>query len=288
MSTIDIVIPAIEKDMGTLPHAIDGIRKYVQHPIGSIYMVSPASERLRKLCVRKGCVFVDEREVLPITKKDIHYRSNNWDRSGWLYQQLLKFGSSKMVRHRHYLTMDADTVLIRPHSFLIGEKTVFYTRNWSQPEYARTYEKLMGRPPSAPASFVAHYMLFDKHKLAKLKKEIEAKHGTPWYYAIMRSMNKAKPFAFSEFETYGNFLYQRDPGLIIRKPTQNRSLAGNYGSLRAGTVQKLARRFRSLSFHKRKIYLRPISIAARTMRKNHDSGKSLRKGISTGAGKPTG
>ncbi|MFF2015307.1 hypothetical protein [Paenibacillus sp. NPDC058177] len=30
---IDEFIPAIEKDLATLPHVIDSVRKYVEHPI---------------------------------------------------------------------------------------------------------------------------------------------------------------------------------------------------------------------------------------------------------------
>ncbi|RCX21495.1 hypothetical protein DFP94_102248 [Fontibacillus phaseoli] len=30
---INVLIPVIEKDLETLPYVIDGIRKYVQHPI---------------------------------------------------------------------------------------------------------------------------------------------------------------------------------------------------------------------------------------------------------------
>ncbi|MBB6024423.1 hypothetical protein HNR77_005533 [Paenibacillus sp. JGP012] len=67
-SKIDVLIPAIEKDLATLPLVIDNIRRYVKHPIGSIYIVSPVSAKIKKLCSRKNCIFVNERSVLPITK----------------------------------------------------------------------------------------------------------------------------------------------------------------------------------------------------------------------------
>lgn len=58
---IDVLIPAIEKDLATLPLVIDNIRRYVKHPIGSIYIVSPVSTKIRKLCSLKNCIFVNER-----------------------------------------------------------------------------------------------------------------------------------------------------------------------------------------------------------------------------------
>lgn len=66
---IDVLIPAIEKDLATLPYVIDSLRRYVQHSISNIYIVSPENSRIRQLCSRKACVFVNETTVLPFTKK---------------------------------------------------------------------------------------------------------------------------------------------------------------------------------------------------------------------------
>lgn len=253
---IDVVIPAIDKDLGTLPYAIDGVRKHVAHPIGRIYVIAPGSAAIRALCKRKGCTFVHEGTVLPLRKSNIVYRSARWERSGWLYQQLLKLGSSKVARQRRFLVLDADTVLIRAHRFRENGKDVFYCRRWSQPEYFVTYRKLMGRNASRPRSFVTHYMMFDKTKLGPLKRRIEARHGKPWYKAIIGSINRRKQFGFSEYETYGNFAYSRAPGGVRLKSALNTSLHTSPGSLSAAALRKLARRYRSISFHKRKVYTR--------------------------------
>ncbi|MBT2770878.1 hypothetical protein J7J47_01355 [Halomonas sp. ISL-60] len=251
---IDVLIPAIEKDLNTLPLVIDNIRRYVQHPIGRIYIVSPASNKIRKLCSSKKCIFVNERTVLPITKNDIHYHSSRWNRSGWLYQQLLKMNGDHIVKAKHFLVMDADTVLIKPHSFTVESKTVFYCRDWSQPEYFNTYRKLLGMKAPRPRSFVTHYMLFEKPKLSALKKKIEDIHQLPWYKAVISNINKKQQFGFSEYETYANFMYTKSPGSMILKSSMNKSLNINASSLKEQEIRKLALKYRSLSFHKRKIY----------------------------------
>jgi hypothetical protein len=253
---IDVFIPAIEKDLGTLPFVIDGVRKQVKHPIGTIMIVSPDSPKIKQLCRRKNCEFVHENTVLPITKKDINYRSKNWDRSGWLYQQLLKMGGTSLGTQKFFLVIDADTVLIRPHVFRSGTKNVFYYRNWSQPEYFKMYKKLLGKKHTSRSSFVTHYMLFEKSKLLRLKKAIEAKHGTRWYSAILRNINRSKQFSFSEFETYGNFFHANYPKDVILKPALNKSLAMSASQISKLRVEKLAKRYRSISFHKRKCYVR--------------------------------
>jgi hypothetical protein len=216
---IDVMIPAIEKDLETLPFVIDSVRKQVKHPIGRFLIVSPNSQKMKQLCKKKDCTFVDENTVLPITKKNIHYSSTKWDRSGWLFQQLLKLSGDSLCSQDYYLVIDADTVLIRPHVFrTAGNRPIFYYRKWSQPEYFNTYTKLLGRRPSSPTSFVTHYMLFKRSKVSQLKRAIEAKHHTSWYTAILRSINKKKQFGFSEFETYGNFLRASDPMPHVLKP----------------------------------------------------------------------
>ncbi|OKP90354.1 hypothetical protein A3844_05530 [Paenibacillus helianthi] len=254
---IDVLIPAIEKDLATLPYVIDSLRRYVRHPISHIYIVSPNSSRIRNLCARKGCIFVNETTVLPFTKKDIHYSSSRWNRSGWLYQQLLKMNGDQICRENFFLVIDADTVLIGPHRFRSGGKSIFYCRSWSQPEYFRTYRKLLGVAAPSPKSFVTHYMLFERAKLAGLKRKIEARHGVSWHAAILRSIDRKKQFGFSEFETYANYVYSRDSTSVLLKKANNKSLSTSAAALGTARLQKLARTYRSLSFHHRKGYSIP-------------------------------
>ncbi|MFK7696743.1 DUF6492 family protein [Paenibacillus sp. HJGM_3] len=253
---IDVLIPAIEKDLVTLPHVIDAVKKHVKHPIRRILIVAPYREKIVDMCRRKGCKFINENTVLPFTKKDIHYRSKKWERSGWLFQQLLKWSGDKLCKSDYFLVIDADTVLIRPHVFRSGGRTMFYCRTWTQPEYYRTYRRLMKRKPTAPLSFVTHYMLFNRSKLAQLKRSIEAKHQTKWYTAIQNSMNKARNYGFSEFETYGNYMYTRSPGALVLKKALNKGLSMKFSQVSPDTIKKLAAKYRSISFHKRKGYAR--------------------------------
>lgn len=258
---IDVFIPAIEKDLGTLPLVIDAVRKQVKHPIGDILIVAPKKEKMIELCRQKGCKFIDEHTVLPLTKQDITYRSKKWDRSGWLYQQLLKLNGDTVCSSEHYLVIDADTVLIRPHTFKVGNKTVFYCRNWSQPEYFNTYRRLMKRKAPSPTSFVTHYMLFEKAKVAKLKRYIESKHpNKSWYSAILRSIDKTKQFGFSEFETYANFLYSTNPRGVLLRKALNKSLSISGTHVPISRIRQLAKKYRSLSFHKRKVYVRSAAL----------------------------
>lgn len=256
MSKIDVLIPAIEKDLKTLPFVIKGLKKNVKHSIGKIIIVAPKSKKIIRFCNQKKCKFINENSVLPITKKNIKYRTKNQNRSGWLFQQLLKLSGDRLCSHNFFLVIDADTVLIRPHIFRSNQKSVFYCRNWSHAEYFRAYKKLLGKKATSRLSFVTHYMLFEKSKLSQLKRAIETKHKTRWYSAIIKNINKSRSISFSEFETYGNFVRSTYPRRFILKQALNKSLGGSPANLSRSTLKKLSKKHRSISFHKRRWYSR--------------------------------
>ncbi|QAY67263.1 DUF6492 family protein [Paenibacillus protaetiae] len=256
---LDLIIPVIEKDLKTLPHVVQAAKQNVRHTIGDVIIVAPDKPAIRSLCSRNGYRFVNENSVLPLRKQDIRYSSKHWERSGWMLQQLLKLSGDKLASTKHFLVIDADTVLLRPHTFIAGGQTTYYTRNWSQPEYYRTYQKLIGRKAAAPRSFVTHYMLFEKAKLRELKRHIEQRHGRIWYKAILASMNKKRQFAFSEYETYGNFVYSRYPQSVKLKAALNRALHSDASTLTKDRIQSLAAKYRSVSFHERKLYTKRLT-----------------------------
>ena len=256
---IDVLIPVVEKDLDVLPYVIDAARKNVRHPIGEIFIVAPESSKIQNLSIEKNCKFIDENTILPITKKDIDYcpkkRNSYVDRSGWLFQQLLKLSGDTLSSREGYLVLDADTVLIRPHIFEQNNKTVFFLRSLYYRPYFETYLKLLGENaigPSRSTFFISHYMFFKKKRVAELKKLIETRHQTDWYSAILDSMNKKKWDSFSEYETYGNFMLKNYPEQIILKSRRNLGLKrSSIKNISRINIKELANKhgIRSMSFH---------------------------------------
>ncbi len=264
---IDVLIPAIDKDSKVLPLVIDGIRKFVKHPLGNIYIVSPKSSIIKKICKEKKCKFIFEDNILPITKKDIDYTVINgtWDgikyediidRSGWLYQQLLKLSGDIICKEKYYLVVDADTVFITPHVFIRNKKMVFYCPDnpWHYKPIFDHYEKLLGQKAIAPVSLINHYMLFSKKRVLNLKKTIEERHGKAWYEAIIDLIDKTDHCSFSEYETYGNYVLTHFPKEILLAYGRNRTrnfdpkLIDSFSAL---DKRRLAKKFNTISFHSR-------------------------------------
>ncbi|KKQ34803.1 MAG: hypothetical protein US50_C0036G0003 [Candidatus Nomurabacteria bacterium GW2011_GWB1_37_5] len=204
---IDIVLCAIDKDYDVLVFAIDSIRKYIKHPIGNIYLVCPLSKKIEKISKTKKCILLDENKVLPITKKDINYFVNGQDRSGWLYQQLLKFGIDKFVENEYFLITDADTIYCRPQVFVYSNKVLLpVSGQLCHLPYLAMINRLIGYKIKPTINFVIHHSLFEKTKINILKQYIEKINKKKWYQAIIDNIDPREGSSFSEYETYGQFM----------------------------------------------------------------------------------
>ncbi|MDF2713789.1 MAG: hypothetical protein K0R28_714 [Paenibacillus sp.] len=247
---IDIVIPAAPKDVAVLPYTIEGARRNVLHPIGNIAIVAPDDCNIRKLCEQYKCVFFDEAAVVPIAKNKIDYSVNGMDRSGWIFQQLIKFSGNVVCSEEHYLVIDADTVFIRPNVFKENGKTVFHYADEYHLPYFVAYEKLLGRKAVSSKSFCTHYMLFEKSKVDLLKKTIEERFKIAWYEAILQHVDRSHTSGFADYETYGNFVLSRFPAHTVMKYWHNYSLSRSVmKKTMQNDIPKLAAKYNTVSFH---------------------------------------
>ncbi len=246
---IDVIITVIEKDFDVLPYTIQSVRSNVRHPIGQIFVIAPETEKIKLLCREEKCTYLNEETILPINKKDIDYFVKGVDRSGWLMQQLIKLNGDKICSQEYFLAIDADTVLIQPHTFLTKNKTIFLCSDEYHLPYFETYHKLLGERTTFPVSFVSHYMLFHKPKLHSLKKAIEQRNNTLWFNAIISCISKTETSSFSEYETYGNFLRSNFSTSVKLKYWFNISMSRKKINEISRLKKDLCHKYRAISFH---------------------------------------
>lgn len=248
---IDIVIPCTEKDSTVLPYTIGYLQKNLRHPLNEIFIVSPKSEKIKDISDRLGCTYIQEDTVLPVTRKDIPYIVNGVDRSGWLFQQLLKLAGDSIVSQEFFYVIDADTILIRPQVFELNEKTVFLHSDEYHRPYYEVYRDLLGCYPSTNLSFVAHQMMFQRSKLSELRNLIEKRNdGETWFNVIINTIDKREPSSFSEYELYGHWMMDNYLNDIEREYWFNCHLPIR----RIKEIEKLSSelkdQYRSISFHR--------------------------------------
>jgi hypothetical protein len=206
-----VVIMATPGDLQTLGLCIESIREYLRHPLSDVVVVSPDVREIKDVAGEHGCSWVHEDSVLPIAKSDIDYSVDGVDRSGWLFQQLLKLAFDARVKDSHYLVVDADTVLVRQQVFCVGGREVKLLGDFFHKPYFDVYERLLGEAAHGCHSYVAHQMLFSCDKLRALKSALETRHNCSWYEAIIACTDRSNASGFSEYETYGQFCQRHFP-----------------------------------------------------------------------------
>ena len=246
---IDVIIPVTYKDMEILPYCVKSVQEYVNHPINKIFIISAKTEDIKTFCDTNTCSFVDENTILPISKKNIKYNVAGINRSGWLFQQLIKLSGDSISILDNYLIVDADTVYIRPRVFEQNNKTIFDISDEYHRPYFKTYKKLLGPDIFLPASFTSHNMMINTSVLRELKNKIEKRSHLKWYEAIINNIDKKEGSFISEQETYGTYMFQNYRNKMILEYWFNLSLKRAKISNAKNLIHLLSPFYKSLSFH---------------------------------------
>lgn len=247
---IEVVLVSIQKDYNVLIHTIESIKKNVRHPIKKIIVISSKSNLIRKLCKETNCVFIDENTVLPITKKDIKYVVNGIDRSGWLFQQLLKYEASKYCRQKYYLVTESDTLFIRPRVFEQHRKIYFpCSGQLCHIPYFISYRAILGKTIKPYINFTSHHVLINKRRMKQLKTDVEAYCKKPWYKAIIENIDKTNGSAISDYETYGQYIYNNFIKDMEIEYWSNISLKRDALTNTDQLSKKYGDKFKTVSFH---------------------------------------
>ncbi len=223
---IDIVIPTILKDEIITKNVIDST-KFIKHKINKIFLICPKNDKNIAFCKKNNCIFIDEDTVTPYTKQNLKEKFNSWNRSNWIFQQLLKLGADSFVTTDSYITLDDDTIFISPQDFIRENKFIIrQSIEWNK-DYYDTFTKIFKYKNPNYFSSVCHMMIFNKSLLNEMKKEIENTHKdtkNPWFEIIIKKIDTDKNSCFSEFETYSNWLAKRYSKYIIHEPFYNINL----------------------------------------------------------------
>lgn len=244
---IDVVIPTISKDFEILTLVIQSLQ-YVRQKINKVYIVAPKTEFVEKYCADNNLIFIDETSVLGFGKNYIDYRVNGKDRSGWLFQQLLKLSGDQFVEMDDYLVVDSDTVYVNSNCFVRDGRYVFYANEeWHQP-YFDSFERLFGYPAPTKWSLTSHMMIFNKGFLGQMKAELEARSQMKWYDAYVSTASPVEQSCVSDYDTYSNWVLHNHSEKAVVKPFYNRNvLRTNRGTLEY--LSKLYGAQHSISFH---------------------------------------
>jgi len=237
----------------TLPLAIRSIRRYARPRIDDVTIVASTKVRdtLADFLHRENVSFLDEDKVIPdLTFADmpkiVHH---GLDRTGWFFQQFLKYGIAAHAKGENYLISDADCVMIKPTPFIENGRFIFYrTRQYFEP-YFRTYAKIFGYQPHE-LSFISDFMIFNKKLVSEVIKKMEESQGCKFYQAVLNICQKdLDNYSYCEYETYGNYLTVNKPSVFISKNDKALSLPRRFFSYNPIIKPLVALKYNTISYH---------------------------------------
>ena len=247
---IDVVIPIDPKDFRVLLLTIESVRSNLSHTIDNIFVISLDNDLIKIFCAQHGCIHINEDTILPIKLNDIDYKVKGKNRAGWIFQQLIKLSTDCISDKKYIFVIDADTILVRPQSFISENKMVLLTADEFHKPYFRTFKRIFGYHTVSPVSFIAHQMFFSAKHLSKLKMEIEKTNNKPWYQAIIDNLDTNENSSFSEYETYGNWMMKKYPKLIKTEYFFNVRLMEIHTYSLDHFTRMYGRSYSSISIHK--------------------------------------
>lgn len=249
---IDVFIPVHPKDFPVLPNAIRSIGDFITPAAHSITVV--ARDYTPDLgCILKatGSQFLQEDKIIPNLKRSdvtpIIYQGE--DRSGWYFQQFLKWGLADLSSQMHYLVVDADVLFIRDTPLFAGSKIIHYRTMQHHTPYFETYDKLIGYRPQYDMSFIANFMMLNSNIVREITSAIERHTGKTWHEAILKSIDPKTLSSFSEYETYGYYVSRYYPEMFESQKDATLNLHSIVYPLHDLIMRFARSRFRSIAYH---------------------------------------
>ena len=250
---LDVVYCCIERDLDILELSLKSVRNYLMHPINNIYVIGKKNKKMIDFCDRSNCIFINENEGFPFIKSDIFYEINLWgkkyDRSGWLFQQLLGLSADIFCEEDNYFILDSDTLLTKPQKFELNGSYIFNYADVVHQPYLTTYKSLFGNSATCPVSLTSHMMIFNKELLKNMRAMIKNNTGTEWYQSMISLVDNGTHSFISDYENYAQFVISQNKKSFILSYWYNesefRSQLDKFGSKEYSNKSKI----KSISYH---------------------------------------
>ena len=216
----DIIIPVGLKDTGFVWRVVKYIRKCMPEAAHIYLITSKKNFKLLKKVKDEDYSILDENELIDglTFQQSAQYLSDAHIkmRTGWYFQQFLKYGFSlSKYAKKYYLSWDADTLPLAHIDFFNEDnKPMFTMKTEYNPNYFKTIKKLLGIDKQTKGSFIAEHMPINTQIMKELIEKISKSEvdGENWMQKIINACDASDPMpGFSEFETYGSYVLATHP-----------------------------------------------------------------------------
>tara|TARA_B100001029_G_scaffold128217_1_gene107245 strand:+ start:394 stop:1212 length:819 start_codon:yes stop_codon:yes gene_type:complete len=149
---------------------------------------------------------IDE-DFFPFTKKEVHERVKNKDRSGWIYQQLVCLYYPYLQKKSEFvLVIDSDVFFTKNIKFFEENKGIFTVGTENHIPYFEHMNKLHPEITKVDNfSGISHHMLFSNTILKSMFKFIEKYHGKEFYKVYIDNLDPDETSPSADYEIYYNY-----------------------------------------------------------------------------------
>ena len=215
-----VFVPVIERNLPTVPTVVEKLKDSLD--CDKIVLVGKLS--INRCISEVDCDFVDEDSLcdgLRLARiKDLVAARDCFaeKRAGWYFQQFLKMAYSMVCCDEEYLIWDADTIPLKRIDMHNGcGQPYFDVKEEYHWPYFSTMKRIFNKKIMRPGfSFISEHMLIKSTYMRELIEVImnnETLSGTNFYEKILSAVNDIDLLGsgFSEFETYGNYVFMTHP-----------------------------------------------------------------------------
>lgn len=202
---MDFIIPCHPKDFSTLQLSVSGIKNIKVN--SRIFLISKKDPNI------EGTIHIPENLFDEFVLKDDvrrKWEQNNKSlshRSKWIYQQLLKILSYKVIKDlsESYVIVDSDTIFLKDISF--DENKFYYciAQEYHLP-YLNPIKKLLNLEKTIGFSCISHHMIFNKEKMNMMIGEIEERFNKKFSDIVLDIIDYNEASCFSEWDLYSNYM----------------------------------------------------------------------------------
>ena len=271
MNSFDTLIVITEKDFRRVQSQYP---RLLQNMPGKkvIFVGAPGvGEAIKEAGLSERAAFLDENSILPFDEVHAVMTEHMAERlgdqemprgvTGWYYQQFLKLNYANICEDEYYMTWDGDTIPCARFD-MFSEETGLPCLDMKRElheEYFITMPRLLpGVKKVMEKSFISEHMLFRVDIVKEMIAAIEANDvipGTHFWEKIIRAIEPERitKSAFSEFETYGNYVALKHPGDYRLRDWHSFRLAGDFFDINTicdRDYEWLSRDFQAISFEK--------------------------------------
>lgn len=187
---------------------------------------------------------------------DLGFSMANNSNPGWYYQQFLKLSYSQLCADEYYFTWDGDTIPVKEISFFADNAMPYFDiKPEYNPGYFNTISRLLpGLSKTIDQSFISEHMIFNVEYVKELLSEIMASTipGDSYFTKILNSISaQDMALGFSEFETYGTYMYVNHPEKYILRDWSSMRYAGYLfepSKLDESDIEWLAKDYDAITF----------------------------------------